>query len=414
MMGTSIQFGRVHGDDRFYNAAKARRNPHHYPFRPRSSASSSSGAGSSAASTVSNGREPENRTGSEPQSKATAVLSSPSGPVAPSRCNLDRFLESTVPSVPAQYLSKTRMRGRRTCDVEFPPYFALADLWESFKEWSAYGAGVPLLLNGSDSVVQYYVPYLSGIQLYTESSSPAASSSRPGEESDGDNCRDSSSDGSSDYEHQRCMKYSRNWNQKDFGSAFAFRMDRVSIRDNNGASHEEFSSDDGETGNFQGHLLFEYLEHNPPFTREPLADKISDLACRCPELKTLKSSDLSPASWMSVAWYPIYRIPTGPTLQDLDACFLTFHYLSTPMKAVGNAPGPIVTHPQGVDGVPKISLPSFGLSCYKLKGSIWTATGVYESQFPDSLFQAADDWLRRRQVNHPDYQFFASRGVIPR
>lgn len=105
-MGTSIQFGRVHGDDRFYNAAKARRNPHHYPFRPRSSASSSSGAGSSAASTVSNGREPENRTGSEPQSKATAVLSSPSGPVAPSRCNLDRFLESTVPSVPAQYLSK--------------------------------------------------------------------------------------------------------------------------------------------------------------------------------------------------------------------------------------------------------------------------------------------------------------------
>lgn len=101
--------------------------------------------------------------------------------------------------------------------------------------------------------------------------------SRPGEESDGDNCRDSSSDGSSDYEHQRCMKYSRNWNQKDFGSAFAFRMDRVSIRDNNGASHEEFSSDDGETGNFQGHLLFEYLEHNPPFTREPLADKVVTL-----------------------------------------------------------------------------------------------------------------------------------------
>lgn len=92
----------------------------------------------------------------------------------------------------------------------------------------------------------------------------------------------------------------------------------------------------------------------------------------------------------------------------LGLIFSNFH------AAVGNAPGPIVTHPQGVDGVPKISLPSFGLSCYKLKGSIWTATGVYESQFPDSLFQAADDWLRRRQVNHPDYQFFASRGVIPR
>ena len=30
--------------------------------------------------------------------------------------------------------------------------------------------------------------------------------------------------------------------------------------------------------------------------------------------------------------YPIYRIPTGPTLKDLDACFLTFHSLSTPMR----------------------------------------------------------------------------------
>lgn len=61
------------------------------------------------------------------------------------------------------------MRGWRTCDIEFQPYFILNDLWESFKEWSAYGAGVPLVLNGGDSVVQYYVPYLSGIQIYGES-----------------------------------------------------------------------------------------------------------------------------------------------------------------------------------------------------------------------------------------------------
>ena len=54
--------------------------------------------------------------------------------------------------------------------MEFQPYFVLSDLWESFKEWSAYGAGVPLVLNGSDSVVQYYVPYLSAIQLYVDSS----------------------------------------------------------------------------------------------------------------------------------------------------------------------------------------------------------------------------------------------------
>lgn len=61
------------------------------------------------------------------------------------------------------------MRGLSTCDVESQPYFVLGDLWESFKEWSAYGAGVPLILNDSDSVVQYYVPYLSGIQIYGNS-----------------------------------------------------------------------------------------------------------------------------------------------------------------------------------------------------------------------------------------------------
>lgn len=65
------------------------------------------------------------------------------------------------------------MRGRRTCDVQFQPHFVLGDLWESFKEWSVYGAGVPLVLNDSDCVVQYYVPYLSGIQIFGESSMPA-------------------------------------------------------------------------------------------------------------------------------------------------------------------------------------------------------------------------------------------------
>lgn len=60
------------------------------------------------------------------------------------------------------------VRDWRTCNVEFRPYFVLGDLWASFNEWSAYGAGVPLILDGSDSVVQYYVPYLSGIQLYAD------------------------------------------------------------------------------------------------------------------------------------------------------------------------------------------------------------------------------------------------------
>lgn len=52
--------------------------------------------------------------------------------------------------------------------MEYQPYFVLGDLWESFKEWSAYGVGVPLILNEANCVIQYYVPYLSGIQIYVD------------------------------------------------------------------------------------------------------------------------------------------------------------------------------------------------------------------------------------------------------
>jgi hypothetical protein len=64
---------------------------------------------------------------------------------------------------------QTSMRGWRIGDVtNSRPYFCLGDLWEAFNEWSFYGAGVPLIISGSESVIQYYVPYLSAIQLYAD------------------------------------------------------------------------------------------------------------------------------------------------------------------------------------------------------------------------------------------------------
>lgn len=63
---------------------------------------------------------------------------------------------------------QARMRGLRGREPDIHPYFSLGDLWESFNEWSVYGAGVPLELSESESVKQYYVPSLSGIQLYID------------------------------------------------------------------------------------------------------------------------------------------------------------------------------------------------------------------------------------------------------
>nr|KJB12042.1 hypothetical protein B456_002G139400 [Gossypium raimondii] len=151
---------------------------------------------------------------------------------------------------------------------------------------------------------------------------------QPIQDSDSD-FRDSSSDGSSDCEPERGSNVLRETRNHYMASEMSLRMDRLSMGDQQ-ILQEDLSSDEGELVN-SSCLIFEYFERDPPYSREPLADKIADLAFQFPELKTLKSCDLLSSSWISVSWYPIYRIPTGPTLKDLDACFLTYHYLHTPI-----------------------------------------------------------------------------------
>jgi len=52
----------------------------------------------------------------------------------------------------------------------------------------------------------------------------------------------------------------------------SLKMDTLSMHDKCSTVQEGFSSDDSETGNPQD-LLFEYFEQDPPYSREPLADK---------------------------------------------------------------------------------------------------------------------------------------------
>lgn len=331
--------------------------------------------------------------------------------------NLDRFLEYTTPVVPSQYPPKTSVRRWRSQETEFQPYFVLGDLWESFKEWSAYGAGVPLLLDGNESVKQYYVPYLSGIQLYIDPSRPSSRLRRPGEESDAESSRETSSDGSSDTGAERRINafVHGTWSQQNIADANIQNFSGLSLRNKPFVGS---SSEESEICNPPGQLIFEYLEHDPPFSREPLADKIGILASRFPELRTYKSCDLLPSSWISVAWYPIYRIPTGPTLQNLDACFLTFHSLSTPFQSTSSEglhfPNLTVREVHSADMLYKLPLPTFGLASYKFKVSFWNCNGVYECQKANSLLRAADNWLKLLQVSHPDYKFFVSHNSYMR
>ncbi|KAG9459554.1 hypothetical protein H6P81_004062 [Aristolochia fimbriata] len=305
----------------------------------------------------------------------------------PQPSNLDNFLVSTTPMVPAQYFSKTAVKEWRASESECHPFFSLGDLWESYKEWSAYGAGVPLVLNGGESVIQYYVPYLSAMQLYVDPSHASVRLRRLGDESDAESLRDSSSDCDSDPE-KRLQHMGEGQNH------VVSNVQRLSLSDNG-----EISS-----------LDFQHLEQDSPYSREPLADKVALLASKHPRLKTLRSCDLLPSSWISVAWYPIYRIPTGPTLKDLDACFLTYHNLSTPFTSGTTSTSTLYQ----AERSSMLALPIFGLATYKFKGSIWIPNGVYERQKADVLLRAAENWLQLLHVDHPDFRFFVTRSSYRR
>lgn len=225
---------------------------------------------------------------------------------------------------------QTRMKVWRTGEADAQPFFSLGDLWESFNEWSVYGVEVPLLLDGYDSVKQYYVPSLSGIQLYID----PCRLRRPGEDSDAESSRETSGAGSSDCEAERRAKgvACATQGQQNLMNVNLQILNRLTLRDKPTRSS---SSDETEVCNSPGLLVFEYLEQEQPHHRQPLYDKVSSLASQNPEIRTYKSCDLLPASWVAVAWYPIYRIPVGPTLQNLDASFLSFHSLST-AKSISN------------------------------------------------------------------------------
>ncbi|XP_027099118.2 uncharacterized protein [Coffea arabica] len=413
---------RSHGGDRFYNPPAMRQQQQQQMIlqqqqqlqhlqRQQQLAQLQRASKSDSAATAATSLDAGNRTDSDDSlptlSKPSSVRSpSPPIPPAPSVTNLDRFLESVTPFITAHHSSEAYARVRRTKEAELHPFYCLGDLWESFNEWSVYGVGVPLLLNGKDHVKQYYVPFLSGIQLYVDPLKPRSTIRRTCEESDAESSRENSSCGSSDCEADKRSKAEGLRNQHLLANLNSRRLNRLSLREKSVTSS---SSDDAEICNSPGQLLFEYLEQEQPHRRKPLVDKISVLASQFPELRKCRSCDLLPSSWISVAWYPIYRIPMGPTLRDLDASFLTFHYLSTHTRSNSqpqfHGSSCRKVHPFA-DASSKISLPVFGLASYKLKGSILNPCGPHECEQENSLLQAAGDWLQQLQVALPDYQFF--------
>ncbi|KAL3509417.1 hypothetical protein ACH5RR_028818 [Cinchona calisaya] len=301
--------------------------------------------------------------------------------------NLECFLDCITPVIPSQFLSKSEMRNLNRLwhprEREKVEYFTLSDLWNCFDEWSAYGAGVPISLDNGETLVQYYVPYLSAIQIFTSNSSP--------------NCLREETDSVCE-------------TRDSFSDSFSDESESEKLSRWDGCSSEEGVFEQDSLWNINdrlGYLYMQHFERSTPYGRVPLMDKISGLAQKYPGLMSLRSVDLSPASWMSVAWYPIYHIPMGRTIKDLSTCFLTYHTLSSSFQDTDLEDDMVlraVKKRKEGEGIP---LPPFGLATYKMQGNVWISdrSGRDQERLV-SLLSVADSWLKQLGVQHHDFNYF--------
>jgi hypothetical protein len=285
--------------------------------------------------------------------------------------NIEAFVASSAPVFAS--------RARSTRD------FALSELWDAFDESSAFGAEVPLRLqDGQPCVSQYYVPFLSGMQLFVRDD---------GDDGDGG---DGDDDGDGDGARRR-------------------RDGRAGTR-----------------------LIYEFFETASPYSRAPFREIIELILDEQAELRALTSADLAPSSWMSVAWYPIYRIPQGTMLHDVQGCFLTYHALYAGELRDGDIACPLPPEMSklseellaqrvarakerasasddagagdGANAAPRVHiLRPFGLSMYKMQGDVWAANDDV-TDWMNKLMDGAYTWLRMRKTVHPDYEFFSHFG----
>lgn len=326
--------------------------------------------------------------------------------------NLESFISSTTPKVRRHHRNLSGHLGIAPCwrrdELTGCHYFSLGELWESFEEPSAYGVGVPLKIGDNETVIQYYSPSLSGIQLFSRDFClPLLEPRHCDSDCSETDFRDSSSD-SSDYD---CYN--------DRVSGESLRSHLGSPRENSGTVVDLCDQCRDCSG---GSLLLEYFELEPPHVRMPFSDKISELELKCQSIRSLKSVELHPLSWMAVAWYPIYQIPTGLSMPDLGASFLTMHSLSSPLPDpagscvycseefwIAPASLPQVKEKNGHQtslAIDITSIPPFGLASYKMRGSLWSSSS--SDPVMHKLHASADNWLRQLSVNLPDHSFFRS------
>ncbi|KAL1113943.1 hypothetical protein E1A91_D02G225400v1 [Gossypium mustelinum] len=307
-------------------------------------------------------------------------------PYASNHSNLQCFLRCITPVVPTRLLPKKCNEDSNCGNLETNEKerdeegYSLSEVWESYSEWSAYGVDVPIVLNNGDCVVQYYSPSLSAMQIYTFK--PSSSSFRGlGNMVKPENvscCNDDDDD------------------DDDGGGRSEIYNSSASSNDSCLSSEAAWDEDSTQTNTMDqcGYLYYQYNEMASPYDRVPLQVKMNELGKHYPGLFDLRSTEISPYSWMAIAWYPVYQIPMATNVKELSACFLTYHPLS------GSRTG---------SNKEEISLPPFAVVTYKLFGTLWINPETSDKDTIICQQTAACNWLRQLQFQHHDFNFFMSR-----
>ncbi|OAY76821.1 hypothetical protein ACMD2_08206 [Ananas comosus] len=298
--------------------------------------------------------------------------------------------------------TQEQLLGNSLCRHQIPDV-SLRSIWQWYEEPGCYGLEVKAcdyrnlkrLRNSHSEFSAYFVPYLSAVQLFGQSKTSSCLASLP--------------------------IFSKLFPQSSMGK------DACLFKSSSLKGDQLVSSGDGE-------LIFEYFESEQPPWRRPLFEKIKELVSGVrpsksqifgdPEkLENLNLNALHPASWFSVAWYPVYRIPDG----NFHAAFLTYHSFGSLVQQSGSE--------NMVNGLKHLVSPVVGLQTYNDRGEWWfqPRDSNFKTVLPDdapysnlsevikerlkTLKQTASVMARaviykgnERSANqHPDYEFFLSR-----
>ncbi|KAK1388232.1 Transducin/WD40 repeat superfamily protein [Heracleum sosnowskyi] len=330
----------------------------------------------------------------------------PSAAATEKESNLQRLLNSLTPIVPLKPIPEVEQNCIQSLNSEWntsekpiTECFMLRDLWKCFEEWSAYGRGTEVILPDGETVLQYFTPYVSAVQISIKKRIQKVDSVANG------SCNGTKFLGA----ENKCTELLRSSSNTSGNSKFW------------NSSSGSNSIERKEVCLFKHH--FEFHDDQNPYTRLPFFDKIQNLAKNNPGLMTLRSTDLLPSSWMAVAWYPIYHIPVAKgVVKDLTAAFITFHTLSSFNQDTGVDPAgansgiggsKAVNLKKGTKmGHRKMPLPPFGLAALYLTGDVWFISGESDEEKYIDLYNAARSWLKKHHFYHHDFNFFANNSCV--